>query len=243
MGSVYFTTVRFPDPEASLSDNTVIAWPLTAGEWLNCVAAKALFALGYPRRAFLLAEFFRLGTGLVEVFLDFACNMYQIILGTSHPLSILIQKFNAVRAESLVPCIKRALQYYEASTIKVDSRPITESYGIYYKDIIYGSFFDESLVLRHLQSLQNHLQSLLEQQVQGSPESDYYLLGQVHALQCRIAWIRFYAEQHEEATKLVIGILSEPLVNARVISGCGCYDILYEAAVAKNDHDLALDIL
>ncbi|KAI1738033.1 Clr5 domain-containing protein [Xylaria scruposa] len=268
---VYFTTVRFPDREASLSGNTVIAWPLAAGEWVNfAFAARTLFTLGYPRRAFLLVDmccrqyrsllsledlsivdvttaaipgFFRLGPGLVEAFLDFVCNMCQIVLGKSHPLSILFQKFKAVGAENFVPCIKQALQYYGPNTIKVDSRPIMESFGIYYKDIMGSNLFGERLVLRHLQSLQHHLQHLLEQQAQGSPESQYHLLEHVHALQCRIAWIRFYTGQHEEATQLVLGILSEPLADARVISGCGCYDILYEVAVAKDDHDLALGIL
>ncbi|KAI1424747.1 hypothetical protein F5Y12DRAFT_429791 [Xylaria sp. FL1777] len=68
-------------------------------------------------------------------------------------------------------------------------------------------------------------------------------LAHVHVLQCRIAWIHFYARHYEEATTLVLQILSDPLANTGVIGGCGCYDILYEIAIAENKHDVALDML
>ncbi|KAI0546035.1 Clr5 domain-containing protein [Xylaria curta] len=268
---VYFTTIRFPDPKPSLSGNTFIAWPPAAAEWVNfAFAARTLVTLGYPRRALLLVDmccrqyrsllslgdlsivdittaaipaFFALGAGLVEAFIDFACNMCQIILGTFDPLSILYQKLKAAGAENIVPCSRQALQYYWPNTVRVDSRPLMESFGCYYKLMTHGDVFDERLVLRHLQSLQHRLQYFFEQQAQGSPESQHYLLEHVHAFQCRIAWIHFCTGQHEEATQLVLEVLSEPLADARVISGGGCYDILYEVAVAKNDHDLALGIL
>ncbi|KAI0814508.1 Clr5 domain-containing protein [Xylaria sp. FL0064] len=247
---VYYSTVRFPDIDPSISDNTM-AWAPAFAEWVMCLAAtRNLFALGYPRRAFLLLDMccheYRsllgsqqpsladlvitvilylswFGASLVEAFLNFAYRMSEIILGISHPLSILLQKFKGSSADDLIHCTGIALQYYTAGHIS-----------------IYNKIFDPEC---DLLPLQHRLQHFLRRRVQGQPKDQSNILAHVHAIQCRIAWIHFYARRYEEATELVLGILRDPLADARVISGSGCHEVLYEIAVVEKKHDIALDTL
>ncbi|KAI1283554.1 Clr5 domain-containing protein [Xylaria sp. FL0933] len=266
---VYYSTVRFPNIYPSISDNTMaMAWAPAFAEWAMCLAAtRSLFALGYPRRAFLLLDMCchqyrsllksqhpsladlvitvitylsRFGASLVDVFLNFAYRMSQIILGTSHPLSILLQTFKGANAENLVHCTGIAAQYYTAGHISVASHPLTMCYGDSYSDQIYHKIFDPEC---DLLPLQHRLQHFLRRRVQGQPEDQSNILAHVHAIQCRIAWIHFYARRYEEATELILGILRDPLADARVISGSGCHEILYEIAVVEEKHDIALDTL
>ncbi|KAI1346634.1 Clr5 domain-containing protein [Xylaria sp. FL0043] len=265
---VYYSTVRFPDIDPSISDNTM-AWAPAFAEWVMYLAAtRNLFALGYPRRAFLLLDMCcheyrsllgsqqpsladlvvtailylsRFGAALVEAFLNFAYRMSQIILGTSHPLSILLQKFKGASADDLIHCTGIALQYYTARHISVASQPLTMCYGAGYSDQIYNKIFDPECELRPLQHRLGHLHRQWRVQEQLEDRSD--ILAHIHATQCRIAWIHFYARRYEEATELVFGILRDPLADARVITGCGCHEVLYEIAVVEKKHDIALDML
>lgn len=108
-----------------------------------------------------------------------------------------------------------------------------ESYGDIHSDIIHHKILDISTTQSELQNLQHRLQR--------QPESQSNLIEETAVLQCRITWLHLYARRYEEATKSLLGMLREPLVDAHVITGC--YDILYDIAVAENKHDLALDMI
>ncbi|KAI3336205.1 Clr5 domain-containing protein [Ustulina deusta] len=267
---LYYSTVLLPNLEPSTSGYGIVVWTPTVAEWVKYLTtARSLFALGYPRRAFMLVDMcfhryrsiltskdlslpdltvgailslFRFGTDLVEAFLNFAYKMSQIVLGKNHPQTILFHKLKAAGTENLVHCIVAARHHYAGRYIRVGSHASTECYGEYYSDLLHNKFADASLPLQELQPLQYHLQHHLQRHVQGQPESESNL-AHIQAIQCRIAWLHLYSGRHEEATTLVLGILNEPLSDPRVISGCGCYDILYEIAVAENKQDLALDML
>ncbi|KAI0431939.1 Clr5 domain-containing protein [Xylaria sp. FL1042] len=265
---IYYTTVRFSNLGQNISTGS-IPWAPAVAQWCNYQnGARSLFALGYPHRAFLLLDIcyhryksllssqhpsmsdltlgaiiglLRFGTRLVESFINFAHQMCQIILGTTHPLSILLQKFKGARAENLAHCAVQALPYYTGYYMFLESQEaFINSYGDCYGDMICNKIGDPEYELR---SLQHHVQHFVQWHAQEQPENRSNLLAHIHALQCRIAWIHYYARRYEEATELVLGILREPLADARVISGCGCYEILYEIAVAEKKHDTILDIL
>ncbi|KAI0540228.1 Clr5 domain-containing protein [Xylaria digitata] len=261
---VYIRSVRSPTPELPSSSKT-IAWP-----WLNYITtAGTLFSLGHPRRALLLVDiccqryrsllgsqdlsllettivailkFMRYGPGLVEAFIDFACNMSQIVLGIAHPLSLLFQKWKAAGSGQLAYCIGTAIQYCQGEyclggVANVVSHPMMESYGDMYSEMIYHKIFRPTIMLSELQLFQTYLQD----HVQREPGSQSLLLERVQGLQCRVAWLHFYAGYYEEATKVVFEMLSEPRADTRVITGC--YDLLYDIAVAENKHEMALEMI
>ncbi|KAH8165036.1 hypothetical protein CIB48_g3172 [Xylaria polymorpha] len=264
---VYFNTVRFRNPEPSTLGNTVVLVPVTA-EWAGYLATvRCLFSLGRHRQAFQLVDMCchrykfvlslqdlslpditiralvtlsGLGSGLVEIFFNFAYKMCQIVLGPLHPFSILLQKFKEAGINNLVSCINAAFQYYVSSMVYIRPHPMVLAYGDYLRDLIDNKFVDAGHMLRQLLPLK---QTLLKSQSQGQPSSQSNTTELTQVLQCRIAWLNFYTGRYEEAKELVSGILGEPLIDARVISGCGCYDILHKIAVAENRHESALDAL
>ncbi|RWA10228.1 hypothetical protein EKO27_g4863 [Xylaria grammica] len=262
----YIRSLSFLTPGSTTSGKT-IAWP-----WLNYVTtAGTLFALGHPRRALLLVDiccqryrsllgsqdlsllettiiailkFMRYGPGLVEAFIDFACKMSQIVLGISHPLSTLFQKYKVAGSGQLAYCIGTAIQYCQgeyclggAARPNVISHPMMESYGDMYSEMIQHKIFRTSLMLSELQLFQGYL----EHHVQRQSASQSVLLEHVQGLQCRVAWLHFYAGHYEEARKVVFGMLRSPQADDRIITGC--YDLLYDIAVAENNHGLALEMI
>ncbi|KAK5630113.1 hypothetical protein RRF57_005828 [Xylaria bambusicola] len=265
--NVYFNTVRFRDRQPSTKGNTVVLVPVTA-EWAGYLATvKCLFSLGRHQQAFQIVDMCchrykavlssqdlslpditiralmtlsGLDSSLVEIFFRFIYNMSQIVLGPLHPFSTLLSKIKQAGADNLTRCVNAAFQYYVKSLVYIRPHVMVLNFGDYFRDLIDNKFLNADNMHRQLLPLeQDLLKSESEEQLSNQPKS-----AELHqVLKSRIAWLKFYTGRHDEAKKLVSEILDDPLADPRVISGCGCYDILHEISVAENKHEIALDSL
>ncbi|TGJ81127.1 hypothetical protein E0Z10_g7634 [Xylaria hypoxylon] len=189
-----------------------------------------------------ILKFMRYGPGLAEAFINYACTLSQIVLGAAHPLSMLFQKYKVAGPDQFAYCIGTAIQYCVGEyclggVAHVVSHPMMESYGDMYSELIYHKIFRPAITLSELQHFQNYLQN----HVQEQPGRQSILRERVQGLHCRVAWLHFYAGHYQDAAKVVFGMLNEPRADSRVITGC--YDILYDIAVAENKDDLALEMI
>lgn len=267
---VYFTTVRFRDREPSTTGNTgniVVLVPVTA-EWAGYLATvKCLFSLGRHQEAFqiidmcchryksilqsqdlalpditvrALVTLSGLDANLVDIFFRFIYKMCQIVLGPLHPFSMLLLKIKQAGIDNLVYCINASFQYYVKSLVYIRPHPMVLRYGDYMRDLIDNKFLNAVHMHDQLLPLEHEL---LKPRPQGRVSNEPHSAELNQVLRSRIAWLKFYTGRHKEAEKLIHGILDDPLADYRVISGCGCYDILHEVALFENRHELALKAL
>ncbi|KAI1750309.1 Clr5 domain-containing protein [Xylaria castorea] len=261
---VYISSIGFPSLGSSIAEKRLVTIAAVA-EWLNCVTtAKTLLTLGHFQRAVLLIDVcchqyksllasqdlslmaitiiailkvLEYWPGLAVAFLQFVHQMSEIVLGTTHPLSMLFHKFKEAGIDHLTYCISMALQYFLGGIVHIMPHPMMESYGDLYGDKFRVKIQDTRTTLSELQ----HLQHRLRHRLQGLPESQFDVVEDTTTMQCRIAWLHYYGRRYEDATKLILEMLNGPVVDAHVTTGC--YDILYDIAVAENKHDLALDMI
>ncbi|KAK5627487.1 hypothetical protein RRF57_003202 [Xylaria bambusicola] len=263
---VYHSTVNCLKPVAS--GDTLVCSRMIEKLAEHMATAKILYALGYATiaiplvdlccnmyKSILTSQDFSAphitGAAIIalshvesraaKAFLCFISKMSQIVLGGAHPLSILFHKFAAVGIENMVRCLAAVFTYYAGAHKYVGSQPYIYS-GEWYRDVIKENVINANSLLRELKPLQRHLQYHLQQYAQGQPDSQPSL-AHSGALRCRIAWIHYYAGQYKEATEVASAVLNGPVVDGRVVSGCGCYEILYEIAMAEEKYDLALELL
>ncbi|KAI0439413.1 Clr5 domain-containing protein [Xylaria telfairii] len=268
----YINSIGFPSLGSSISDKRLVTLAPGA-EWLNCVTtAKTLLTSGHFQQAVLLidvcchqyksllcsqdlslvaitiAAILKVlyhWPGLAHAVLEFVCKMSQIVLGLTHPLSVLFQKFKEAGVDHLGYCISITLQHFLGGIVHIMPHPMMESYGEIYYDMFRGKILDKSTTLSEFQHLQHRLQHRLQGQPrekpQGQTETQSDLIEDTTTMQCRIAWLYFHGKRYGEATNLIMEMLSEPTVDAHVTAGC--YDILHNIAVAQNNHDLALDMI
>ncbi|KAI1743131.1 Clr5 domain-containing protein [Xylaria scruposa] len=261
---VYISSIGFPNLGSSIA-NKRLATIAAVAEWLSCATtAKTLLALGHFKEAVLLIDVcchqYRslLGSqdlslmaitviailkvlvywpGLAVAFLRFVCKMTEIVLGTTHPLSLLFRKLKEASVDHLAYCFGMTLQHFLGGIVHVMPHPMMESYGDLYSDMFQSRILDTRTALSDIQ----HLQRRLRYRLQGLPESQHDIIEDTASMQSRIAWLHYYDRRYEDATEMVIGMLNEAEADAQVTTGC--YDILYDIAVADNKHDLALDMI
>ncbi|KAI1358325.1 Clr5 domain-containing protein [Xylaria arbuscula] len=264
---VYFTTVRFRDREPSDTAITVVLVPVTA-EWAGYLATvKCLFSLGRHKEAFQIVDMCchrykfvlksqdlslpditvralvtlsGLDTNLVDMFFRFIYKMSQIVLGPLHPFSTLLSKIKQAGVDNLVYCINASFQHYVRSLVYIRPHPMVLSYGDYLRDLIDNKFLNAGHMHRQLLPFEH---DLLNPKPQAEVPNQSYSIELNQVLRSRIAWLKFYTGRYDEAKKLISGILDDPLADSRVISGCGCYDILHEVSVVEKRHELALEAL
>ncbi|KAI0517592.1 Clr5 domain-containing protein [Xylaria bambusicola] len=263
---VYHSTVKCLHPAAS--GDTLVCSRMIEKLAEHMTTAKMLCALGYKTIALRLVDMCchmyksiltsrdlsaphitgaaiialsHVETNAAKAFLCFISKMSQIVLGGTHPLSILFHKLAAVGVDNMVRCIAALFTYYLGAHKYVGSRPYIYS-GEWYRDVIKANIINVKSLLRELQPLQRHLQYHLQQYEQGQPDSQSNL-AHSGALRCRIAWIHYYAGNYKEATEVASAVLNGPEVDGRVVSGCGCYEILYGIAMAEENYDRALELL
>ncbi|KAI0483433.1 Clr5 domain-containing protein [Xylaria cf. heliscus] len=261
---IYISSTGFPSLESSASEKRLVT-DAACAEWIDCaLTAKALLKFGYFRQAVLLVDvccrqyrsllssrdlslmpitvvaiqkILRYWPGLARAFLNFVCTMAQIVLGANHPLSMLFHKLKEAGIDNLSYCICMALQHFLGGIVHVMPHPMIDSYGDFYYDMIHGKVLHKSVIWSEIQ----HLQSRLQNRLQGGPESECLFVEETTAIKCRMAWLHFHEKRYKEATELLLGMLNEPTADAHVTSGC-C-DILHDIAVAENKHDSALDMI
>ncbi|KAI0543880.1 Clr5 domain-containing protein [Xylaria curta] len=261
---VYINSIGFPSLGSSIADKKLITIAASA-EWLNNVmTAKTLLGFGHVRGAVLLIDacchqyrslltsgdlslvaftvlailkVFKYWPSLAMAFLQFICKMSDIVLGTSHPFSMLFRKFREAGVDHLVYCFGMTVRHFLGGIVHIMPHPMMESYGDHYSDMFQRKMLDTNTALSELY----HLQRRLRHRLQGLPENESDIVEETPAMQCRIAWLHYYARRYEDATEMIMGMLNEPEVDARVTAGC--YDILYDVALAENKHDLALDMI
>ncbi|KAI0183862.1 Clr5 domain-containing protein [Xylaria flabelliformis] len=261
---VYISSIGFPSLGSSIADKRLITMAASA-EWLNYVmTAKTLLAFGHVRGAVLLIDVcchqyrslltsgdpslvaftvlailkvLKYWSSLAVAFLKFICKMSGIVLGTAHPFSMLFHKFREAGVDHLVYCFGVTVQHFLGGIVHIIPHPMMESYGDHYSDMFQRKMLDTSTALSELHNLQRRLRHRL----QGLPENQSEIVEDTAAMQCRIAWLHYYAGRYEDATEMIMGMLNEPEVDDRVIAGC--YDILHDIAVAENKHNLALDMI
>ncbi|KAI8945055.1 Clr5 domain-containing protein [Xylaria longipes] len=264
---LYISSIGFPDEGSSVTDRRLVTIA-TGAEWLNCATtAKTLLFYGHFQRAVLLIDVccqqyksllgsqdpslmvitvaavlkvLRCWPSLAQTFLSFVCKMSQVVLGTSHPLSVLFHRFKEAGLDHLAYCIGVTLQCFLGGIVHIMPHPMMESYGDTYYDLVHGRILDQSTTTSEIL----HLQHRLQRRLQGQPETQSNFSNSLEdnlIIRCRMAWLYFYGRRYEEATELILEMLSEPTVDAYITTGC--YDILYDIAVAENNYDLALDMM
>ncbi|KAI0878850.1 Clr5 domain-containing protein [Hypoxylon argillaceum] len=258
LAQVYVSSIRFPNLGSAISNKKLVT-AASSAEWLNCViTAKTLLALGHFQRATLVIDIcchqyrslldsqdlslmavtvvailkvLHYWPRLAEAFLNFICQMSRTVLGTYHLLSMLFQKLMEAGVDHLAYCIAMTLQHFLGGIVHVMPHPMMASYGDFYNDMFHGQFIDASTVLSEIQHLQHRLNH-------PPRVTQSHFFEDTTAIKCRLAWLYIYGMRYEDATKLMWGMLSDPLVDIHVTTGC--YDILYDIALVENNHDRAL---
>ena len=263
---VYHTTTQFSSP--SVSGEKIIVSHLLGQLTQYFKIARTLYALGHQdtglalltmccqrHKAFLsssnlsLIPWITVGAIItasrvgVESFMAFVLKETLVVHGDSHPLSIMYQKLAAVGStDNFFRCLASLLQYYMGTHTYIGSQPYIWD-GEWYYDLINKGAVDANMQLNEIEHLQRHLRYHVQQYLQGRPDSRHTNLAHAQALQCRIAWVYYSCRRYEEATAVASELLSEPVIDTRVVSEGGCHDILYKIAMAENKHDAALDAL
>ncbi|KAJ2984328.1 hypothetical protein NUW58_g6096 [Xylaria curta] len=258
---MYFKSIGFPGPESSTVYKRMVI--TTVGvEWMDFLTtARVLLAFGHTQRAMRLIDvcchqyrsllrsqdmstmgitltavrrLLHHNSGLAAAFLNFVCKMAEIVLGTFHPLSMLLHKLKEAGLNHLDFCTGMPLQYHLGDTMHFIPHPMMGPYGDTYYDMIQSKIVDAS---NELQIVQDRLQNNLQQQPKPQPNFP----EDITVTRCRIALLYFYLRHYEVATEVLQGMLSEPLVDAHVVAGC--YEILHNIAIAENKHELALRMI
>ncbi|KAI1804981.1 Clr5 domain-containing protein [Daldinia bambusicola] len=138
------------------------------------------------------------GPGLAEVFLEYACNMSQITLGTRHPLHLIFARLQAAELEEMPELMSLIIRAF-LQEIRANSCLKPTWLATIYRAMLNSCFIDGDTATRYMQELVADLKGMSPLSEHDAMEKNSNL-NDMKLLQDHLSWI---ANFHNEPTEAV----------------------------------------